>query len=88
MKENNKVFEFPCFYPLKVMGKNTHEFYSAVSRIIEKHVDGENKISYFSRVSSGNKYISITATFRMESEAQLQRIYRELNDNEMVLMTL
>jgi uncharacterized protein len=86
--EKEKGFEFPCSYPLKVMGKNSNEFYSAVSAIIERHVLNGSEIAYSSRTSSGDKYLSITATFTMESRDQMEAIYRELKGHHLVLMTL
>jgi putative lipoic acid-binding regulatory protein len=88
-KETEKRgFHFPCSYSLKVMGKNTHEFYSTVSAIIERHVARGSDITYSSRTSSGDKYLSITATFIMEKRAQMEAIYRDLNTHHLVLMTL
>ncbi|OPY69866.1 MAG: hypothetical protein A4E57_00897 [Syntrophorhabdaceae bacterium PtaU1.Bin034] len=87
-ENNEKVFDFPCSYPLKVMGKNTNEFYSVVTTIIERHLTDGSEIAYASRTSSGDKYMSITATFVMESEEQLHKLYKDLNDHELVLMTL
>jgi uncharacterized protein len=83
-----KGFEFPCSYPLKVMGKNSNEFYSAVSAIIERHVRNGDGIVYSSRTSSGDKYLSVTATFTVESREQLEAIYKELKSHHLVLMTL
>jgi uncharacterized protein len=83
-----KGFEFPCSYPLKVVGKNTNEFYSVVSALIERHLPSENKVTYSSRKSSGDKYLAITATFTMESREQLEAIYSELKGNDLVLTTL
>lgn len=88
MANKEKVFEFPCSYPMKVVGKNTNEFYSVVSAIVEKHVARDVRVAYSSRLSSGEKYMSITATFVMESEEQLSAIYKELNESDLVLMTL
>ncbi len=88
MADKDSVFEFPCSYPLKVVGKNTNEFYSVVISVIERHVGRGNEVRYSSRVSSGRKYMSITAAFLAESEEQLNRIYSELNGNELVVMTL
>lgn len=82
------LMKFPCPYHLKVIGKNTNEFYSVVSAIIEKHVPGSNEIAYSGRASSGDKYLSITATFPAESREQLTAIYRDLNGHELVLITL
>ena len=87
-KDEGRGFQFPCPYSLKVMGKNTHEFYSVVSAIIERHVAKGSEISYSSRTSSGDKYLSITATFTMERRAQMEAIYEDLNGHRLVLMTL
>jgi putative lipoic acid-binding regulatory protein len=88
MKNNNKAIQFPCSYPLKVMGENTNDFYAVVSAIIEKYIVSGEKVTYHSRTSSGNKYISITATFTAQSKEQLDAIYQELNGHELVLTTL
>ncbi|MBA4417193.1 MAG: DUF493 domain-containing protein [Syntrophus sp. (in: bacteria)] len=79
---------FPCPYPLKVMGKNTHEFYAKVSAIIEEHIAEGDEVTYHSRTSSGGKYMSITATFTARSQEQLNGIYQDLNQYELVVMTL
>ena len=87
-EDKSTPFQFPCPYPLKVMGRNTSEFYSAVSAIVEKHIAPGNEITYSSRTSSGEKYLSITATFSAESQEQLYALYKELNEHNLVLMTL
>jgi hypothetical protein len=87
-EDKSTLLQFPCPYPLKVMGRNTSEFYSVVSAIVEKHVAPGSEITYSSRTSSGAKYLSITATFPAESQEQLYAIYKELNEHDLVLMTL
>ena len=87
-QRDRKLMDFPCSYPLKVIGKNTNEFYSVVAAIIERHVPDGSRITYTGRVSSGEKYLSITATFSAESQEQLTAIYRELSGHRLVLFTL
>lgn len=87
MKKSDSSIHFPCSFPLKVMGLNTETFASAVTVIFEKHV-GPGQISYSRRLSSGGKYLSITATFTARSKDQLNALYLELNDHDLVLMTL
>jgi hypothetical protein len=87
-EDKGELFRFPCPYPLKVMGRNTNEFYSVVSAIIEKHVAGGGEITYSARTSSGEKYMAITATFSARSQEQLHALYKELNESDLVLMTL
>jgi putative lipoic acid-binding regulatory protein len=78
---------FPCIFPLKVMGHNIPDFPSAVLTILRNHL-GQNALSCSQRPSSGNKYLSLTVTFTAESKSQLDAIYRELNSNPLVVMTL
>jgi hypothetical protein len=86
MKNKHSAIRFPCEFPIKVMGKNTAAFPGTIKAIIEKRVSGD--ISYSNQPSSGGKYISITATFTAQSKEQLDALYQELNDHELVLMTL
>jgi uncharacterized protein len=88
MNRAKQTFQFPCSYPLKVVGANTNEFYAVVSAVIEKHAGENEQVLYHSRISSGGKYLSVTATFRAQSREQLDRVYRELTGNKLVLMAL
>jgi len=88
VKEQPSLLQFPCSYPLKVLGRNMHAFLAMVSTIIEKHVAEEDGVTYSTKVSSGDKYMSITATFVAKSREQLNAIYEELNRHELVLITL
>ena len=79
--------QFPCEFPVKVMGLNTGPFLLAIKAIVRNHVNSD-EIAYTIQPSSGDKYLSITATFTAQSKEQLDALYRELNDHELVLMTL
>ena len=81
------TLQFPCSFPVKVMGPNTEAFSSTVLAIIEKHISPSH-IAYSSRLSSGNKYLSLTATITAQSKEQLDALYAELNAHELVLVTL
>lgn len=85
MAEGSMIF--PCVFPLKVMGRNTEDFSSAVLSILSRHI-GPETLSCSRRLSSGNKYLSLTVTFTAESKSQLDAIYRELNGHPLVMMTL
>lgn len=83
------LFEFPCQFPLKVMGRNTPELEAIVLEIISRHIDGElNDASVKKRDSGKGKFISITVTFEAQSKLQLDNLYRELHAHEHVLMLL
>ena len=87
MTIENTTIQFPCSYPLKVMGLNNELFEPAMKTIFETFIE-TGTVTYVKQLSSGNKYVSITATFTAESKEQLDALYRALNDHELVLMTL
>jgi putative lipoic acid-binding regulatory protein len=87
MADKDYCMQFPCSYPLKVMGLNTDEFKSAVISVVRRHTDIAQATSS-SQLSRTGKYLSITVTFIAQSRPQLDALYQELNDHELVLMTL
>lgn len=85
--EQKPPLQFPCTFPIKVMGLHTEAFAAAVLTIFHRHL-APDQISYSSRLSGGNKYLSFTLTFTAQSREQLDALYGELNAHELVLMTL
>jgi len=82
------LFEFPCEFPIKVMGKSTNTFRSLVEDIVRKHVDELNDEQITTRASGKGNFVSITVTITAISKKQLDTIYLELNASEHVDMTL
>jgi putative lipoic acid-binding regulatory protein len=82
------ALKFPSRFPIKVMGLNTDALYPAVHAILKKHVPDLDDAEFTSRLSSSEKYLSITITITARSRSQLDAIYQELHDHELVLMTL
>ena len=82
------LFEFPCKFPVKAMGRGEDGFEALVTGIILAHaeiiVDEPVKTSF----SSSGKYISVTVTIEARSKTQLDNIYQDLTDCEQVLMAL
>lgn len=88
MTDLGSMLEFPCTFPLKVMGKNSEKFFETVQEIVRRHVPEVTDEDFRSRLSSRDKYLAITVTFMAKSRAQVETIYEELNAHELVLMTL
>jgi len=82
------LLEFPCVFPLKVIGRNVAEFEGEVLTIIKKHVPELQRENVTRRSSAGNKYLALTITFIADNQMQLDELYLELNRHELVLMTL
>ena len=80
--------EFPCVFPLKVMGEATEHFESTVVSIVRRHVDDLGEGAVRRRESRAGRYVSLTVTFTARSRDQLDALYRELTGHEQVLVVL
>ena len=84
--EDYSVFEFPCDFPIKILGKTQDGFAQAVMVIILKHAPSFDAATIQMRSSRNSNYLSLTCTIRAESRAQLDDLYRELSAHPMVMM--
>ncbi|MDT8403320.1 DUF493 domain-containing protein [Sulfuriflexus sp.] len=82
------LLEFPCQFPLKVMGRHGDDFEAAVLTIVRKHVTNLGEGAVRARDSGKDKFTSLTITFEAQSKAQVDALYRELHAHELVLMLL
>ena len=88
MSEEETLLEFPCQFPIKAMGKNSPDFDSTVVAIVRKYVGDVNEGAVKTRLSKGDKYLSVTVTIEATSKRQLDAIYQGLTDCPEVLMAL
>lgn len=82
------LFEFPCSFPIKVMGKRTDDFRSLVVGIVQKHAGPVDPANIEERPSKDGSYLSVTCTFDAQSREQLDALYRELTSCEQVRIVL
>ena len=82
------LFNFPCDFPLKVLGRRSDDFRSIVLGIVQKHAGNIAPAGIEERPSRDGNYLSLTCTFRAESREQLDALYRELTSCERVLVVL
>ena len=82
------LFNFPCAFPVKVIGKDVDGFKEIVTEIVRHHVPDLAADAVTTRPSSGGKYIAVTATFTAQSREQLDALYRELSSHDQVLYVL
>lgn len=86
--EEDTLFEFPCEFPIKVMGADQDKLSRVLKQILEQHspecVDREFKL----RPSSKGRFVGITVIITANSKAQLDAIYQALTDAEEVLVAL
>jgi uncharacterized protein len=91
-KKNNDItetlIEFPCNFPIKVMGETHKDFTNEIIKTIQSIIPKFDAANIEMRGSSGGKYISLTCTVYVTSKPQLDDIYRALTSHPMVKVTL
>ena len=88
MTSRPTFIDYPCDFPIKIMGKDEQSFIKSVLIVVNRHIPNFDNSSVETRVSKKNKYLSITCTVHVISQSQLDELYRELCDHPMVLMVI
>lgn len=82
------LIDFPCDFPIKVMGETHDTFSQTIIDLIQTIVPSFNAAQVEMKASSAGKYISLTCTVHVESQEQLDSIYRLLSSNPLVKFAL
>lgn len=82
------LWEFPCAFPIKIMGLPEVGLEAFVTSTLKAHVKNHASINIKIRESAGGKYISITAVFEAENREQLDTLYRLLSGHPHAKMVL
>ena len=80
--------EFPCLYPIKIIGVAVAEFQEIVVGVVERHTGKITEELINIRRSSQHQYISVTVTIAATGKDQLQNIFEDLKQVEHVKMVL
>jgi len=86
--DGESLIEFPCRFPIKVMGRDQSEFQAHVLQIISAHIDDIAAADVSIRPSKNGNFLSVTVTIDAHSQEQLDRIYRTLSASDQVLYVL
>lgn len=70
--------EFPCEYPIAVVGEAAVDFRAMVETIVERHAPGFPRERTTVRESGGGRWVSVRLTIRATGEAQLAALFAEL----------
>jgi len=82
------LIDFPCDFPIKVMGETQDTFSQTIIDLIQTIVPSFNAAHVEMKASSAGKYISLTCTVHVVSQEQLDSIYRLLSSNPLVKFAL
>lgn len=84
----DSLIEYPCRFPIKVMGAKVDGFVHAVTTIARAFDPGFDAASIELRESKGGNYLGVTITINATSRAQLDELYRTLSTHPMVKVVL
>ena len=87
MSEESAI-EFPCEFPIKMMGRDTPVFRQTMRTLVEGHAGAVDDSRVQSTVSRNGRFVSVTITITATSQQQLDAIYRDISAHADVLMAL
>jgi putative lipoic acid-binding regulatory protein len=82
------LLEFPCDFPIKIMGAAQEGFAQAICAVVVRHAPDFDAATVEMRPSKGGNYLSLTCTVRATSKAQLDALYVELSSHPLVKVVL
>ncbi len=88
MSEESPRIEFPCDYPVKIVGDGAEDFRMLVEEVVERHAAGFARQLTTTRYSSGGRYMSVTVTIVATGTEQLQALFEDLKATGRVQMVL
>ncbi len=80
--------EFPCDFPIKVMGRRDGDLRREAQSIVERHSGPLADERIRVRHSKDGNFVAVTFMIRADSRPQVDQIYRELTACKAVLMAL
>ena len=85
---NESLIDFPCDFPIKVMGQSHPDFTATIAAVIQRFDGGFDAARIEVRPSSGGNYTGLTVTVRALNREHLDDIYRALTGHPMVKVVL
>ena len=82
------ILQFPCVYPLKVIGKNLEQYPEDVREIARKHIPSLHTSQITLTPSGNGSYCSLTITFTADNNEQVENLYRELSAHRHTILVL
>lgn len=86
--EDAPKIEFPCDYPIRVMGEKCEEFLARVIDIVEKHACIPDKTCIRMRDSSKGRFVSALMVITATGPEQLHALHVDLRQYSAVKMVL
>lgn len=80
--------EFPCRFPIKVMGERHEDFVVTITEVVRVNAPDLAEHDVTLRESANGRFYALTVTVTATSRQQLDNIYLSLTGHPMVKMVL
>ncbi len=80
--------EFPCDYPIKVLGRDNEAFRPLVLEVFERHAPGFDRSTIAAKNSAKGTFCSLTITIVASGRAQLDALHQDLMATGAVQMVI
>jgi putative lipoic acid-binding regulatory protein len=84
----DSLIEYPCLFPIKVMGAKVDGFVQALTHVAEQFDPTFDASTIELRPSKAGNYLGVTLTVTATSREQLDELYRTLSSHPMVKVVL
>ncbi len=80
--------EFPCDYPIKVLGVNTEDFESIIIEVFHRHAPGFDEETVLIKLSRKGTFNSLNITITATGPDQLEALHKDLLATGLVKMVI
>ncbi len=85
---DNSPLQFPCDFPIKVMGVGGSGFQALVMDLVRRRAPDLDETRVRIRDSRAGRYQSVTVMVNARDRAQLDAIYQDLNGHPRIRLVL
>jgi putative lipoic acid-binding regulatory protein len=87
-QEEAPHIEYPCRYPIKVIGEDVDDYSNAIIRIIRVHAPDLKDEDISFRPSRHGKYLAVNVIIVAHGEKQIEAIFNDLKASGRTAMVL
>jgi uncharacterized protein len=80
--------EYPCAYPIKVLGEHAEDFVSVIVEIVQRHDPAVRAEEVSLRASSNGRYVSVNVVILATGPEHIQALFTDLKASGRVAVVL
>ena len=88
MDATESLLQFPCSFPLKVIGAGAADFQTLVVELVRQHIADLDEAQITVRSSSTGRYQALSLLINAQDRAQLDALYQTLSAHPRITMVL